>query len=513
MEHRVDGYHVDAISYSHKQGDYVLRHKHANYEIVYYIAGKGLTTVYGEKVFNFKYSSDSIILIPPEVYHDEYANEPTEIICNQLNLSTEPKDALFFKKTAHTAAVFDKIKALMSEIGRLWFEMQEEGKDASKEIYGLLGRLELAVFKLTSSGKKGRSEYIVGVVETVKQYINNYYLNRIDYKILAEELGYSYERFRHIFVENTGMTLHVYQQGFRLDYAKRKLISSDEKIYRLANKCGFSNSIRFCEWFKNMVGMSPQQFREHNRTYRWGVITNYGADRETKIPLIVDVDFSSGMRAALLAVAFLFEKEKSVDLLCLTTASEGERELITAFAGAFGSTVPIGGAELLRECLLSRASRVNLLFTGRLTALAGLIRSEGEQWISDKAERIFLSGDCGEEGREVYETNLPLVYFDRTKPVTLGLSSLRPDGLLAETFQKFGISEYVGTDLPLASYAVLGGGGMFSFEHKGRCTVSDGGETEFIAGAGVHCLIKPSATEKLTEQLQQLLLKADALSD
>lgn len=495
MAEKVDGYNVQAITYRHKQADYVLRHKHTHYEIVYYFEGKGLTTVYGETVFNFKYSPDSIVIIPPDVYHDEYATEPTEIICNQLNISGEqPSTALFFKKTAHTAAVFDKIKSLMSRIALLWFAMEEGRGDTGAEIYELLGHLEIIVFKLIHSEKKSRSEYVTELIGIVKKYIHDYYLNKINYRILAEELGYSYDRFRHIFLENTGMTLHVYQQGFKLDYAKQKLIATDMKIYDLAVKCGFANSIRFCEWFKNLAGVSPQKFRTLNRSaYRWGVIMHYSERDAEKKPLFIGLGQMSDARIAATAVACALEKDGLADLRSLTAVADTENRL-SATCARFGDRVPVAvGPDAVRQ-LADGLKKVPprsaiVLFVG-INALESVLRDScAAVLLREKAETVILIDDQHTTALTSADlADLPVLFVDEK--------------------QTDALDDHIGADVVAVAYAVLGDGDMISTSKVG-CVEVNSGRVTFAEGAGNHRAFIVRAAAKLREQLKILLQKTD----
>lgn len=108
----------------------------------------------------------------------------------------------------------------------------------------------------------------------VKSYIRKHFAVKIDFSILAESFGYSYDRFRHIFYEYTGMTLYAFQQGLRFNYAKQQLAVSDMKIAEIAAKTGLGSSVRFCEWFGKMAGVSPLKYRDMNKRLKWGVVLN-----------------------------------------------------------------------------------------------------------------------------------------------------------------------------------------------------------------------------------------------
>ncbi|MGN1053103.1 MAG: helix-turn-helix transcriptional regulator, partial [Candidatus Scatosoma sp.] len=369
---KIDVNNVESITYSHHSTDQVLKHKHENFEIVYYLDGKGLSTVYGETIYNFNYIADSLLIIPPEVYHGEYAKEETQIICNQLSLPIEYSEkALFYKKTAKNADIFDKIKSQMIEINRLWFDMYTKKTDHAAKINELILHLSINVFNLITKGKKNRGEYKAEITSVVKDYIRRYAFNKINYDILAEEFGYSSDRFRHIFVEETGMTLYAYQQGLRFDYAKRKLLLSDTKILDIAQKCGYSNSIRFCEWFSNMAGMSPRKYRSMNDNFEWGVVLNSNdVKRRNRISVLLDIDSASGDSGVSLALAYVMHKKEYVELFGATVIGNGEetgkeQNGFASFYKSEGVSVGTGTKEatdLLKEKLLAADRQVTMVF-------------------------------------------------------------------------------------------------------------------------------------------------------
>ena len=94
---------------------------------------------------------------------------------------------------------------------------------------------------------------------------------------LAENLGQSitldglakqfltnkYELCRR-FKDHTGESLWSYLTRLRLEYAQSLLLSTDKKVYEIAETCGFQSSAYFSSAFKKSMGMSPQQWKaEH----------------------------------------------------------------------------------------------------------------------------------------------------------------------------------------------------------------------------------------------------------
>ncbi|HEV7300866.1 MAG TPA: AraC family transcriptional regulator [Tepidisphaeraceae bacterium] len=84
---------------------------------------------------------------------------------------------------------------------------------------------------------------------------------RLDTATLAASHGLSYERFRKIFRQRTGISPGEYRIRRRIDRA-RVLIAQD----RLSNKevayqLGYADPFTFSKQFKQVVGVSPEMFR------------------------------------------------------------------------------------------------------------------------------------------------------------------------------------------------------------------------------------------------------------
>lgn len=316
-------YSAGSIAYSHKQTDYVTPHSHDYTEVVYYIRGKGLTNIYGETLYNFRFDEDSIVVIPPRCKHDEYAATETEIVCNQVDVEGDAFiNPRFFKKSEKTAELFSRIKSRMLEINRLYCLLKTgPDRDAETRLDELLSRLGIDLCCLISQFEKGGKYYYTDIVTAVKSYIRKHFDAKIDFSILAESFGYSYDRFRHIFYEYTGMTLYAFQQGLRFNYAKQQLTVTDMKIAEIAVKTGFGSSVRFCEWFGKMAGVSPLKYRDMNKRLKWGVILNLFdiREKERMADLILDTDLGCDCDdAAAIAVVNVFHRRKMVNVLCMT---------------------------------------------------------------------------------------------------------------------------------------------------------------------------------------------------
>lgn len=237
----------------HPKSDYVLPHRHNCYELIYYISGSGKTSIDGK---NYKYRPDTLSLIAPGLDHDEHATESSEVLCCQFEVVLGVKFATqVVTKTDNTAQIFTSIRELMLQLHRAFKHDTLDEETAN----GMLWELNLLLFRLTSAFAEKKDDYFADIVAVAKQYIDRHFTSKIRYEILAESLGYSYDRFRHLFAAYAGETLNEYRSSLRLEHAKN-LLRKGYRTVQVAKKCGFADDKCFCKWFKAKMQMSPSEY-------------------------------------------------------------------------------------------------------------------------------------------------------------------------------------------------------------------------------------------------------------
>ncbi|MBN8525821.1 MAG: helix-turn-helix transcriptional regulator [Planctomycetes bacterium] len=87
---------------------------------------------------------------------------------------------------------------------------------------------------------------------------------RCDLRRLARELGLSYERFRKVFRETTGVSPAAYRIRRRIDRARRLLVVDARPLAAIADELGYANAFAFSVQFKRQVGESPEAYRQRH---------------------------------------------------------------------------------------------------------------------------------------------------------------------------------------------------------------------------------------------------------
>lgn len=103
------------------------------------------------------------------------------------------------------------------------------------------------------------------VIDKILRYVDEHYCEEINRSDLAELVYISNDYCSRIFRKETGRTLVQYVVEKRMEKAK-KLLESDLSVKNVALMTGYSNFSYFSKVFKDMVGMTPMEYREKKIT-------------------------------------------------------------------------------------------------------------------------------------------------------------------------------------------------------------------------------------------------------
>ena len=81
---------------------------------------------------------------------------------------------------------------------------------------------------------------------------------------IADVLNLSPSRTRHLFKEVLGEGVREYLQQLRVNEAKRLLNTTDVSIIEVCMQSGFQSATAFYRAFNQIVGMTPQEYRENS---------------------------------------------------------------------------------------------------------------------------------------------------------------------------------------------------------------------------------------------------------
>jgi AraC-like DNA-binding protein len=239
---------------THAADTYVDVHKHNCFELVYYSRGTGSMNLNGTL---YTYSPGTMTFTRPNHYHDERHFSETDVLYIGFNYDDHP---LYFPNGLYFDNEDQTILQLMEK-------MKDEliGKKAHYTLkIDLL--VQLLLIELERIGNHHTDPAGLDPLFYARRYIEENFTQKINLQQLADNAGYSYDYFRHLFKQKTGLAPVQYLIAKRLDQAKSLLKNTDASIASIALECGFSSSSQFSMLFKKVSGVMPKQYRSRQKT-------------------------------------------------------------------------------------------------------------------------------------------------------------------------------------------------------------------------------------------------------
>lgn len=108
-----------------------------------------------------------------------------------------------------------------------------------------------------------KSETYSYIISKSMDYIKQNYHNNIALEDVADCVEISKSYLSLLFKQETGINFSTFLTNYRVEMAKKLLISSNDKIYEIAEKVGFENPYYFSKVFRGITGMSCKDFKKN----------------------------------------------------------------------------------------------------------------------------------------------------------------------------------------------------------------------------------------------------------
>lgn len=122
-------------------------------------------------------------------------------------------------------------------------------------------------FLLAQNRSSGYEGNMRKAVEQSIELIKEQYRDVWTVNALADRANVARWQYSRLFKELTGQIPLDYLNGVRIDRAKKLLLTTDDRLYDIAQNVGFSNEYYFNRRFKQTLGISPGQYRRHYREH------------------------------------------------------------------------------------------------------------------------------------------------------------------------------------------------------------------------------------------------------
>ncbi len=103
------------------------------------------------------------------------------------------------------------------------------------------------------------------LIEDIKQYIRDHYMEEMSIGQLADVACVSKNYFSAMFKKETGMNYKAYLTQIRMEAALKLLQETDDRTYEISEKVGYNNVRRFVDAFKQIYSVTPAEYRKSLR--------------------------------------------------------------------------------------------------------------------------------------------------------------------------------------------------------------------------------------------------------
>ena len=173
--------------------------------------------------------------------------------------------ALFLREEEYPQ-IAGRVREILDIMRRTDEYYMEEAQGVLLSLLISIARLNRMEDALYDSGG-GEERKLNGAVARVLDYISNHYMEQVKVGELADHIHISETHFRRIFSAYMHMSPLEYLNQVRVHAACEHLQKTGESIADIAHKCGFVTSSTFNRNFKQIMGVTPMEWRKRPENY------------------------------------------------------------------------------------------------------------------------------------------------------------------------------------------------------------------------------------------------------
>ena len=251
QEHNsLDNHNYNAFIYDNCDWFY---HFHKNYELVHVIDGEVVLTLNGSQIL---LKSGDFALIFPNEFHSYQTPKHSRV---WIGVFSDDFVGEFAKLTATKRA---KTPVFSCEAKIREFVQTYLIKEETPDTFLLKSTLYAMCREFLNQVSLYDAEKEKNFIYDIISYMEQNFQKEISLMTIAEDFGYEYHylsrQFHHHFHMNFKQFLNVY----RADYARDRLLHTDESITDIAHSSGFQTVRTFNRVFLEQTGMTPSAYRE-----------------------------------------------------------------------------------------------------------------------------------------------------------------------------------------------------------------------------------------------------------
>lgn len=104
-------------------------------------------------------------------------------------------------------------------------------------------------------------QYEERTINSITRYMQEHQSEEISLAVLADKFHLSAQYISQLFRNEIGVNFLAYLTNIRMEQAKKLLISTDNSIAEISDRCGYGDYRVFTKVFKKSEGITPSQYR------------------------------------------------------------------------------------------------------------------------------------------------------------------------------------------------------------------------------------------------------------
>lgn len=191
-----------------------------------------------------------LLFLPQDGEYNILIKEPCSYICIDFS----------FVKKGLSPCVIHNVKSFSGEFYKFLYNWKGASIIKIPRAFELINRIYCNIINSQHKGYSKSNELFKRAVELI---LENYRESDFTVEALAKRLDITTVHLRRIFSHNTSISPIKYINDIRFEQAKTLLTSSNLTIGEIALSLGFTDQFHFSKSFKNIMGISPTEYRKN----------------------------------------------------------------------------------------------------------------------------------------------------------------------------------------------------------------------------------------------------------
>ncbi len=245
-----------------------VRHLHDVCELLYVAGGEGVI-VMGDTTYELK--TGNLVIINPYIFHEEKTSKDNPLLLMFVSMRNFSLPGLKINHLIDDKAcpVIDcgKYKHHMDTYFR---ELLKESANQINYYQQITKSLLIAIIvlslRLLSIEETNQDERTLNC-KKIKEYLDKNYTEPITLESLSEMVYVSKCYLSHMFKEQTGTSPIKYLTQKRIESACAMLKDTNMSVKEISKTVGYENPLYFSQVFKNVLNMSPLDYRNSQKDH------------------------------------------------------------------------------------------------------------------------------------------------------------------------------------------------------------------------------------------------------